>query len=177
MGLGSGILDEIRKKPIPDPGVKKAWFRIRIRNTDTERSGKLTQWRGRSPWAEWSGCIASTAPPPSERRCCQTGTPATSSAVYSTSESTDQIFKTQLWEGLHLKYCSFWMFRIWMGSGNKKAKMTSQKRRKRSKFTVWSAGYSLWKAWGFSCSFKVVHGGPRINILQVDLKKNAVFLP
>ncbi len=35
-----------------------------------------------------------------ERRCCQTGNPATSSAVYSTSEATDKIFRTQVWEAL-----------------------------------------------------------------------------
>jgi hypothetical protein len=36
MGLGSGIRDpgsRIRKKPIPDPGVKGTGSRIRIRNT------------------------------------------------------------------------------------------------------------------------------------------------
>jgi hypothetical protein len=60
----------------------------------------------------------------------------------------------------------FEVFWIRMGSWNRNAKM-KVKRRKRNKFTVWSAGYSLSEAWGLSCSLEVLHGGIMIIILKL----------
>ncbi len=70
-------------------------------------------------------------------------------------------------KGLHLR-----LILLCFGSGcYPETGRQTEKRRKISKFTVWSAGYSR----GFSCSLEVFHGSPRINIMQFLKEKKIGF--
>ncbi len=61
---------------------------------------------------------------------------------------------------------------IWVaGSGSGRTKITQRNRKKYRIFMFWSAGCSLLRAEGFSCSLCVFYGGQRISKLQSIPKK------
>jgi hypothetical protein len=57
------------------------------------------------------------------------------------------------------------------GSGSKRTKMTHKNRKKWINFIFWSAGCSLLRAKGFSCSLTILYGGLGISKLQFLIKK------
>ncbi len=57
------------------------------------------------------------------------------------------------------------------GSGSRRAKVTHTNRKKLRNFMFWSAGYSLLRTKGFSCSLDVLYGGLGISELQFLIKK------
>ncbi len=61
------------------------------------------------------------------------------------------------------------------GSGSIRANMTHRIRKKLRNFLVWSAGCSLLRSEGFSCSLDVLYGGLGISILQFVIKKYQIF--
>ncbi len=63
--------------------------------------------------------------------------------------------------------------------GSRRAKMPQKHRKKLMNLIFWSAGCSLLRAEGFSCSLDVLYGGQRINklecLIKKDIKNSAVF--
>jgi hypothetical protein len=57
------------------------------------------------------------------------------------------------------------------GSGSRRAKMTPKNRKKDRIFIKKSAGCSLLRAEGFSCSLSILYGGLGISKLQFLIKK------
>jgi hypothetical protein len=57
------------------------------------------------------------------------------------------------------------------GSGSKRAKIDQENRKQLINFIFCSAGYSLLRVEGFSCSLDVLYGGLGINKLQFLVKK------
>ncbi len=69
---------------------------------------------------------------------------------------------------------------IWVagsGSGSRRAKMTHKNRKKYRIFMFWSAGCSLFRTEGFSCSLGVLYGGLGISKLQFLIKKIKIKFP
>ncbi len=62
-------------------------------------------------------------------------------------------------------------------SGSRRAKMTYKNRKKLRNFMLWSAGRSLLRAEGFSCSLDVLYGGLGISKLQFFIKELSNFFP
>jgi hypothetical protein len=58
------------------------------------------------------------------------------------------------------------------GPGSRRAKMTDKIRKKVINFMFWSAGCSLLRTEGFSCSLDVLYGGLGISKLQFFYQKN-----
>jgi hypothetical protein len=63
------------------------------------------------------------------------------------------------------------------GSGSRRAKMTHKNRKKYRNFMFWSAGCSLLRAEGFSCSLGVLYGGLGISKLEFLIKKIKIKFP
>ncbi len=55
------------------------------------------------------------------------------------------------------------------GSGYRRAKMTHKNRKKVRNFMLWSAGCSLLRVEGFSCSLDVLYGGLRIRLGKIAI--------
>jgi hypothetical protein len=69
---------------------------------------------------------------------------------------------------------------IWVagsGSGSRRAKMTHKNRKKYRMFMFWSAGCSLLRTEGFSCSLGVFYEGLGISKLQFLIKKIKIKFP
>ncbi len=63
------------------------------------------------------------------------------------------------------------------GSGSRRAKMAHKNIKKYRIFMFWSAGCSLLRAEGFSCSLGVLYGGLGISKLQFLIKKIKIKFP
>jgi hypothetical protein len=63
------------------------------------------------------------------------------------------------------------------GSGSRGAKMTHKNRKRYRIFMFCSAGWSLLRAEGFSCSLGVLYGGLGISKLKFFMKKIKIKFP
>ncbi len=69
---------------------------------------------------------------------------------------------------------SQWFWSAESVTESKRAKVTHKSRKKRRKFRFWSAGCSLSRAKGFTCSLNVLHRGLGIKNCKIR-KKNRIF--
>jgi hypothetical protein len=89
-------------------------------------------------------------------------------------------FNQVRWTRIRIQSDQWIRIRVWIlnsepGSGFRRAKMTHKNRKKVRNSRFWSAGCSLLRAEGFSCSLDVLYGGLEISKLKFLIKKVSNF--